>query len=146
MLEIHRAGKLTPEVAVEAATQSLKFQGNTHFNISFERRRKVATNLNNDLHPLVEEPERFSKAAPYLFGRDFEKLVREHVETVRSLRKLNVAPSASYCQGQFFRQGCSHQAAWGGRPYSRSSRGGGRGCFRPYQNRENRQPRDQTQK
>ena len=134
MLELHRAGKLTPEAAVEAATQSLRFLGNAHSNISSERRKKVATNLNKDLRPLVEEPERFSKAAPYLFGRDFEKSAREHVESVRSLRKLN-APSASYRQGQFFRQGRSHQAARGGGPYNGSSRGGGRGRFRPYQNR-----------
>ena len=115
MLELHQAGNLTPEAAVEAATQSLKFLGNAHSNISSERRKKVATNLNKDLRPLVEEPERFSKAAPYLFGRDFEKSAREHVESVRSLRKLN-ARSASYRQGQFFRQGRSHQAARGAAP------------------------------
>ena len=101
---------------MEAATQSLKFLGNAYSNIS-ERRKKIVTNLNKDLHPLVEEPERYSKAAPYLFRRDFERSAREHVESVHSLRKLN-APPASSRQGQFFRQGCPHQAARG-RPLQR---------------------------
>ena len=35
--------------------------------------KKIAGHLNKDLLPLVEEPERFVSAVPYLFDKDFER-------------------------------------------------------------------------
>lgn len=143
VLELHQAGRLTTDIAVDATSQALKFLGNTHAQISTERRKKIAGHLNKDLRPLVEEPERFSSAAPYLFGRDFEKEAKDHIDSVRSLRKLS-APSGAPRQNQFFRPGRPHYAARGGGQFPGSSRGGGRGRYRPYSSRENRRPKGEN--
>ena len=138
MLELHQSGRLTAD---EATTQALRFLGNAHSHISSERRKKIGSHRNKDLHPLVEESERFASAAPYLFGQEFEKAAKDYVESVRSLRKMS-APSGTPRQNQFFQPGRSHNAARGGGHFSGSSnRGGGRGRFRPYLPKENRRPR-----
>ena len=143
ILEMQQAGRLTPETAAEAATQALWFIGNAHSNISAERRKRVITNFNKDLRPLVEESERFSRAAPLLFGKEFEKEAKEHIDSVRSIRKLGSAPSRGQRQ-QFFRHSCPHtysQAACGGGAFRGGSRGRGRGRYHPYQTgKENHQP------
>ena len=72
VLEQQRAGRLTPDSAVEAVTQAVRFLGNAQANVSSERRKKIVGHLNKDLRLLVEETERFTSSAPYLFGRDFE--------------------------------------------------------------------------
>ena len=132
VLELQQAGHLTTDTATEAVTQALHFLGNAHANISSERRKKIVGHLNKDLRPLVEEADRFTSSAPYLFGREFEKAAKDHVDSVHSMQKLS-APSGNSRQGQFFRQGCPNQAPQGGGHFHGSSRGGGRGHFRPYQ-------------
>ena len=77
----------------------------------------------------LAEDEMFKEAAPKLFGEGFETKLKQHVDTVRCLRK------ASLSQGhgqQFFR---------GGHPQGNYNRGGGahRGRF----NKGPRQPRFQ---
>ena len=44
--------------------------------------------LNKDLHPLIENGD-FSEAAPQLFGKDFEKCAKEHIDSIKSLRKIS---------------------------------------------------------
>ena len=83
LLELHNSGRLTVEAAVEATTQALRFLGNSSAKISAERRKRVAGH--KDLHPLVEESNRFTSVAPYLFGKDFEKATKEHIDSVKSL-------------------------------------------------------------
>ena len=77
--------------------------------------------------------QQFTFAAPLLFGKDFVKLAKEHIDSVGSMRKLTNSLSTG---SQFFWQGRphthSHTARWGG-----SFRGGS--C--PYNGKENRQPR-----
>ena len=87
----------------------------------------MISHFNKDLRPLVDEPERFTTAAPFLFGRDFEKEAKEHVESIRSLRKLNTSSGSQ--RAQFFRHGRPHtysQAARGGGAFRGGSRSGGR--------------------
>ena len=114
--------------------------GNAHAHISTERRKKAVTHLNSELRPLVEESERFQAAAPLRFGKDFEKSAKEHIDSVKTLKKVG-APGGPR-QSQFFRQGRSHtyaQAARGGGAIRGGSRNAGRGRFRPYQmGKENR--------
>lgn len=45
LLELHQGGQLTPEKAVEATSQALRFLGNASANVSTERRKKVANYL-----------------------------------------------------------------------------------------------------
>jgi hypothetical protein len=132
LLELKQAGRLTPEAAVEVATQSVRFLGNAHAYISAKRRRRVVSHLNNDLRPLVEELDRFQTAAPYLFSKDFERSAKEHIDSVRSLKKIT-ALFGGLRQLQFFRQGHPHtysqaaQAACEGGAFRGGSRGMGRG-------------------
>ena len=68
--------------------QAMRFLGNASSAISSERRRRVADYLNNNLRPLIEEEEYFQNDPPFLFGKDFKREVRDHVESIKSLRKL----------------------------------------------------------
>ena len=89
LLEVQQDGHLTTEAAAEAATPALHFLGNAHSHISAERRKRAVTYLNKDLRPLVEEDEHFTAAAPYLFGKDFEKSAKHHIDSMKSLRKIS---------------------------------------------------------
>ena len=143
LLEQHQAGRLTPATAAEAATMALKFLGNASAQISTERRKRLVAHLNPDLKPLVEGQESFKSAAPLLFGKDFAKTAKEHVDSVKSLRKLG-APSGTRGNQQFFRQGRPHsysQAARGGGAFRGGSRNAARGRFRPYSTGKENRPR-----
>ena len=91
LLEQKQAGRLTAESAADAATQALRFLGNAHAHISAERRKRIVSYFNADLRPLIEDADRFQSATPLLFGKDFEKSAKEHVDYVRSLKKLGPA-------------------------------------------------------
>ena len=145
LLEQQQAGRLTTKAAAEATTQALRFLGNAHANISVEWRKRVATHLNKDLRPLIEEPESFVAAAPLLFGKEFERTAKEHIESLKSLRKLN--GSSGGPSRPFFRQGRPHNyhpAARGGGAFRGGSRGKGR--YRPYHSggKENHHPGKST--
>ena len=144
LLEQKQAGRLTAESAADAATQALRFLDNAHAHISTERRKRIITHFNADLRPLVEDADRFQSAAPLLFGKDFEKSAKEHVDSVRSLKKLGTA-HGGHRQPQFFRSGRPHtysQAARGGGAFRGGSRPAGRGRFRPYQTAKENRPRN----
>lgn len=138
LLELHQGGQLTPEKAVEATSQALRFLGNASANISVERRKRVANYLNKDLRTLIED-DSFSNAAPCLFGKDFEKSAKEHIDSVRSLRKMGTTNQGA--GPKFFRPSRPYaQASRGGGSFRGGSRGG-RGRYRPYWSKENR-PKD----
>ena len=92
----------------------MQFLGNASSAISAERRRRMANYLNKDLCPLIEEKEHFHDAPPFMFGKVFKRVVRDHVESVKSLRKLSAARSGAQ-NLPFFRQG---------HPYNQTARGG----------------------
>ena len=56
----------------------------------------------------MEEPERFRTAAPLLCGKDFEKVAKEHIDSVKSMKKLSGSGSSGPGKQQFFRQGRPH--------------------------------------
>lgn len=79
MMELHHAGTFTADTATEAASQALKFLGNASSHVSAEWRK---AHLSKDLHLIVEEPEGFTLAALYLFGKEIEKEAREHIDAL----------------------------------------------------------------
>lgn len=83
VLELQQKGRLTSE----AASQVLRFLGKASGAISTD-----ADCLNEDLRPLVEEPDRFKDAAPALFGTSFVQSMKDHVDSVHSFRKLSQPP------------------------------------------------------
>ena len=110
LLEQGQKGHLTPKAAADAATQALRFLGNASAAISHERRKCVADCLNRDLRPLLEEEDRFREAAPYLFGKEFERSAKDHIDSVKSLRKMTQQQSLP-SGTPFFRQGCPFNQA-----------------------------------
>ena len=119
LLEQGQKGRLTPKAAADAATQALRFLENASAAISHERRKRVADCLNRDLRPPLEEEERFREAAPYLFGKDFERSAKDHINSVKSLRKMTQPqsrPSGTpfFPAGPPLQSGCSR-----GRPLQR---------------------------
>jgi len=99
-----------------------------------ERRKWVLKDLNKDLLPLAEDEEAFRGAAPLLFGAAFEKKMKDHLESLKCLRR-SMAPKPG--TNQFFRKGRSFYPARGGGNF----RGRGRGQrFNPYQPRGRDRP------
>ena len=88
LVEQWQKGHLTPKAAAEAVTQALRFLGNASAAISQERRRHVADCLNKDLRPLLEEDDRFKEAPPFLFGKEFERSAKDHIDSMKSLRRI----------------------------------------------------------
>ena len=130
LLEQGQKGCLTPKAAADAATQALRFLGNANANISCKRRKHVADCLNRDLHPPLEEEDRFREVAPYLFGKEFERSTKDHIDSVKSLRKMT-QPQSWPSGTPFFWQGWPfNQAARGGSHFRGGNRG--RGHFHPY--------------
>ena len=114
ILEEAQKGTLSIQSAAEAAKSALVLLGNASAHMTKERRKKVVKDLNKDLLPLAEDSEVFEEAAPLLFGSSFERKMKEHLESLKCLRK-SLAPKAGSRGDQFFR---------GSRPYY-PSRGGG---------------------
>ena len=125
MLESARAGTLNPKDAAESAQQALKLIGNASAHFSTERRRKASTCLNRELTSLVDDPETFKDAAPFLFGSSFQQKMKDHIEAIRNLKQSS---SASYGQRQSFRRGHPSQSRGGGnsrgRGYKKPSKTG----------------------
>ena len=75
-------------------------------------RKRVLRDLNKDLLHLAEDKEAFKGAAPpLLFGDSFERKMKEHLESLKCLRR-SIAPKSG--PEQFFRKGRSHYPARGG--------------------------------
>ena len=119
----------------QAAKAAVQLVGNASAKISHLRRKKVVSNLNSALMPLVEEDKNFTKAPPTLFGTEFAKKSKDLVDQVKAIRALP-KQQRSLQREPFFR---------GGPP---SSRGGGRsggyrqgrgGAYRPHSSHNNRQ-------
>ena len=123
------------EAGSEAVSLALKFLGNAAAANSHERHRRAGTFFNEDLKPLIEEEDRFTQAAPCLFGKDFLSIAKDHADSVKALDRLSATHRQSRTGGsQFF---------WTGRPFNQAARGGGahrggsskyrgRGRYRPY--------------
>ena len=117
------------KTATEAAGTALALLGNASAHMTCDHRKRVLRNLNKDLLPLAEDEEAFKGAVPLLFGDSFEKRMKEHLESLKCLRRSTAPKSGT---DQFFRRGHSHYPARGGGSF----RGRGRGQrYNPYQQR-----------
>jgi len=118
LLESARRGTLTPKDAAEIVQQGLKLLGNVSAVISAERHQKATHYLNREFVTLVKEPDTFSNATPLLFGKEFDKQAKEHMDTLHSLQRSSP-----------FSGGRSNQFFWRGHPPP-MSRGGGNKQFK----------------
>ena len=94
ILKMHQKGSLSNKTTVDVVKQAMRFLGNASSAILAKRRRRVADYLNKDLQdlrPLIEVEEHFQDALSFLFGKDFERVARDHMESVKSITKLSAA-------------------------------------------------------
>ena len=68
---------------VEAATAAI---GNASARLSHLQREKVTKHINEALMPIVQQEENFKDAPPQLFGPDFAKKAKEHVDQMKAMR------------------------------------------------------------
>ena len=81
LTSVLECAKEDTSAAVSAALQLL---GNANAKLSNLRREKVVNDLNKSLLPLINADEDFTEAAPLLFGKEFVKRSKEHLEYSQS--------------------------------------------------------------
>ena len=96
----------------EATSAAAILIGNANAQISCLRREKLVTPINKNLSPLVKDDADFTEVAPNLFGADFSKRVKEHLDQVKSLRYSTCVQQDSerkplFLQGLPLREGSS---------------------------------------
>ena len=99
ILEEAQRGTLTSKTATEAGGTALALLGNASAHMTCDRRKRVLRDLNKDLLPLAEDEEVFKGAAPLPFGDSFKRKMKEHLESLKCLRR-SIAPKSG--PEQFF--------------------------------------------
>ena len=119
----HVEETLTMDDVPAAVANAVELIGNASARISRLRREKLCPTLNKTLQPLALRDELFKDAAPHLFGEEFAKASKEHVDQVKSIQ--STFPRST--RKQFFRDGPPNsrggynQSRWG---FSNRGRGG----------------------
>ena len=86
--------------------------GNASACISRLRREKITASFNKSLLPLAQEDKDFTETSPHLFGPDFAKRSKDHLDQVKALRT-----STSQQEKPFFQGG--PPPSWGGASITR---------------------------
>ena len=101
ILKTAHSGNLIVDTSVKAAKLALRLLANASAHISKERRKTSLKDLNRDLLTLVEDDEMYADVAPMFFGDGFEKMMKDHVEAMRCIRKT----SSKTSNESFFQKG-----------------------------------------
>ena len=86
----HGADKVSIEDIKIATSTATELIGNTSAQISRLRREKLIQSINKNLLPLVKEDGDFLEAPPNLFGADFSKRAKDHLDQVKSLKAASL--------------------------------------------------------
>ena len=133
---------LTTDVALEAIKAALMLLGNSNARISRLRRQKVLTEFNKSLQPLADKDEEFTNAAPDLFGPEFAKRAKDHLDQVKSLRSAKKETTTSGPASSFFRAGPSGNRGGQKPRFFGNRRGGYQQRHQPYQQDRKNPPRN----
>ncbi len=101
---------MSGDEVLKAAESAAELLGNASAKLSQLRREKLTSDFNKSLLPLVKSGMDFSEASPRLFGAEFAKLAKEHVEEMKALK--STLPSRSDSR-PFFRSGPSRRGGSG---------------------------------
>ena len=111
MEQISHHGDEVSIIDVKAATlTATELIGNASAHISHLRREKLVSSINRTLLPLAQDDGAFLEVAPNLFGPDFSRWAKEHLDQVKSLKaatlpaRHNIAQGSNR-QGPVFRRG-----------------------------------------
>ena len=113
-----RGDSLTLEQVRDAAKTAVELSGNANARISRLRREKVCQDLNKALIPLAKDDGNFDNAPPALFGTEFAKKAKDHVDQVKALR-------SSTKDGRPFFRGAPPNSRGGYSYRTKGGRGGG---------------------
>ena len=94
---------ITIEEVMAATTTAVELIGNANARISRLRREKICSHLNKTLQPLAQQDDLFKDAAPALFGTEFAKKSKDHIDQVRAIM-ATVPKKPQHHQQQFFRE------------------------------------------
>ena len=86
---LENVGKMTVQEVYDAASSAASLVRNASARISRLRREKFAASINKSLVLLVKEDKDFAEVAPNLFGVDFAKRAKEHLNQVKTLRQAS---------------------------------------------------------
>ena len=136
---LENAEQLSVEDVKEASSAAVSLIGNANAKISRLRREKLVSSINKNLVPLVKEDTDFQDVAPNLFGPDFSKRAKEHLDQVKALRQAT--NSSRYSDHQAHRKPLFRRGFPSGRGQARG-RGGASSHFKG--NRGERNSRQQT--
>jgi hypothetical protein len=78
--------RLSRDEVKDATLAAVELIGNANARISRLRREKLVASINNDLTPLARDDADFVGVAPNLFGPEFTKRAKEHLDQIRSLK------------------------------------------------------------
>ncbi len=134
-----RGGPPTWEEAKKAVVAATELVSNASAKITHLRREKVTTDLNKALLPVAKEAANFQSAPPSLFGTEFAKKAKDHVDQVKAMRaSLPTKPDTRSPfrggpprrgGGGRFRGSNNRQ---GGSYHQQFQRGGARSSYRPF--------------
>ena len=138
---LENAEELSVEDIKEASSATLSLIGNANARISRLRREKLVSSINKNLVPLVKEDSDFQDVPPNLFGPDFSKRAKEHLDQVKALRQT--ASSSRYFSDNY--QAHRKPLFRKGFPSGRGQARGRGGTFSHFKgNRGERNSRQQT--
>ena len=108
----HHSDEVSIEDVKAATLTATELIGNASAHISHLRREKLVSSINKSLLPLAQEDGAFLEVAPYLFGPDFSKRGKDHLDQVKSLKAATLParhniPQGTNRQGPVFRIGLS---------------------------------------
>ncbi len=81
-----RGGPPTWEEAKKAVVAATELVSNASVKMTHLRREKVTTDLNKALLPVAKEATNFQSAPPSLFGTEFAKKAKDHIDQVKAMR------------------------------------------------------------
>ncbi len=83
-----RGGPPTWEEAKEAVVAATELVGNASAKMTHLMREKVTTDLNKALLPVAKEETNFKTAPLSLFGTEFAKKAKDHIDQVKAMRAV----------------------------------------------------------
>lgn len=106
----HHSDEVSIEDVKAATLTATELIGNASAHISRLRREKLVSSINKSLLPLAQEDGAFLEVAPNLFGPDFSKRAKDHLDQVKSLKAATLParhniPQGTNRQGPVFRRG-----------------------------------------
>lgn len=115
---------MSKEETLEAVHTAVHLIGNANARISRVRREKAIMDINKALLPIVQDDSNFTAAAPVLFGSEFGRKSKEHIDQVKALRSTisKETPKRSFFRGNPLEGGGS---TYRGRRNGGSNRGWG---------------------